>query len=521
MVALPLVHPNPPPRISPPSSSPSSSSPPHTPSPLSTSPNAAVPREQPIFSVAPLVADIHPHGTVNNSYMVVFKDDVDTQLRNNHFNFLQMAHEENSVLGDEVASGLRHIYDGHLKGYSGHFTPATIDRIRTMPEVAYVEKDQIVRTQDEVPLMALDTQKGAPWGLARISHRARLAFSTFTKYEYEKQGGEGVDVYVIDTGINVGHKEFDGRASWGKTIPLNDEDIDNNGHGTHCAGTIASNKYGVAKGAHVIAVKVLGSNGSGTMSDVVAGVDFAAKASQTKMEAAKKEFALTGKTTHKGSVSNMSLGGGKSQVLDTAVNKAVDNGMHFAVAAGNDNRDACNYSPAAAENAVTVGASTLGDIRAYFSNHGKCVDVFAPGLNILSTYIGSTSATTTMSGTSMASPHTAGLLAYLLSLYGTETFSPTVTPDLVPSALSSPSLISPSVSHAYSIAHSSIPSWLAAFLPPPSLVEAVAPTPKEPQTLTPKQLKAALLSLATKDVLTDALPAGTPNLLIFNNATSS
>lgn len=154
---------------------------------------------------------------------------------------------------------------------------------------------------------------------------------------YEERGGEGVDVYVIDTGINVHHREFEGRASWGKTVPENDEDEDGNGHGTHCAGTIASSKYGVAKGAHVIAVKVLGSNGSGTMSDVIAGVDFASKSAQAKMAAAKREFATTGRTKHKGSVSNMSLGGGKSIGLDRAVNKAVDGGMHFAVAAGMSN----------------------------------------------------------------------------------------------------------------------------------------------------------------------------------------
>lgn len=141
-------------------------------------------------------------------------------------------------------------------------------------------------------------------------------------------------MYIIDTGINVDHVEFGGRASWGKTIPQNDVDEDGNGHGTHCAGTIASAKYGVAKAAHVIAVKVLGSNGSGTMSDVVAGVEWATSAAKTKDDAAKAEFAATGKTSHKGSVANMSLGGGKSRALDDAVNAAVDEGVHFAVAAG-------------------------------------------------------------------------------------------------------------------------------------------------------------------------------------------
>jgi cerevisin len=171
-------------------------------------------------------------------------------------------------------------------------------------------------------------------GLARISHRPKLTFSTFTKYVYDSEGGDGVDVYVVDTGINIDHVEFEGRASWGKTIPDNDQDEDGNGHGSHCAGTVASRKYGVAKKANLIAVKVLGSNGSGTMSDVVGGVTWAANAAYKKKQLAEAEFAKTGKTSHKGSVANMSLGGGKSQALDDAVNKAVRSGLHFAVAAG-------------------------------------------------------------------------------------------------------------------------------------------------------------------------------------------
>jgi cerevisin len=174
--------------------------------------------------------------------------------------------------------------------------------------------------------------------LARISHRPKLTFSTFTKYEYDVSGGQGVDVYVIDTGINVNHVEFQGRAKWGTTVPQPDIDEDGNGHGTHCAGTIASRKYGVAKGANVIAVKVLGSNGSGSMSDVVGGVLWAATKAQKKAKAAAVEYQATGKTSHKGSVANMSLGGGKSRALDDAVNKAVNAGLHFAVAAGKQTR---------------------------------------------------------------------------------------------------------------------------------------------------------------------------------------
>lgn len=299
-----------------------------------------------------------------------------------------------------------------------------------------------------------EIEKNAPWGLARISHRDSLSLGTFSKYLYSSDGGEGVDVYIIDTGTNVKHIDFEGRAHWGKTIPANDEDLDGNGHGTHCSGTVGGKKYGVAKKANIYAVKVLKSNGSGTMSDVVKGVEWAAISHSEKVELAKKG---KGKKGFKGSAANMSLGGGKSVTLDLAVNAAVDAGIHFAVAAGNDNADSCNYSPAAAQKAVTVGASTLADERAYFSNYGKCNDIFAPGLNILSTWIGSDTAVNTISGTSMASPHIAGLLAYLLSLQ-------------------------PSKDSAFAVAE-----------------------------ITPKQLKESLLAVATQGSLTD-VPSNTKNV---------
>lgn len=362
-------------------------------------------------------------------------------------------------------------------------------------------------------------------GLARISHRPKLTFGTFTKYEFEANGGEGVDVYVIDTGINIKHNEFGGRASWGKTIPQNDVDEDNNGHGTHCAGTIASRKYGVAKAANVIAVKVLGSNGSGSMSDVIAGVVFAARSAAEKAMAAAAERKATGKTKHKGSVANMSLGGGKSQALDDAVNGAVDSGLHFAVAAGNDNRDACSFSPAAAEKAVTVGASTLGDERAYFSNFGPCVDVFAPGLNILSTWIGSEDAQNTISGTSMASPHTAGLLAYLLSIYPSATFNPSTT-SLIPSLeLNTQRPFTGSFTRLYDTVYNVMPGWVSGFIPPPRLIEAVTasaefkPLSSVDQPISPADLKSVLTRLASKGLLAQ-IPNDTVNLLVFNNFTS-
>ncbi|KAF5375547.1 hypothetical protein D9615_009135 [Tricholomella constricta] len=480
--------------------------------PLSTSPHHAPSYNSPL-TLAPLVMNDHPHGTLNNSYIVMLKRDLPQSLKANHFNFLQMAHDEDPLLAPN--SGIQQVYDGHqISGYAGHFSDAVVQRIRAMPEVAYVEQDQIVRT--------MAVQKSAPWGLARISHRPRLTFSTFTKYEYDPSGGEGVDVYVVDTGINIHHAEFEGRASWGKTVPQNDVDEDGNGHGTHCAGTIASRKYGVAKKANVIAVKVLGSNGSGSMSDVVGGVVWAATQAKAKADAHAALQAKGQKSNHVGSVANMSLGGGKSKALDDAVNRAVESGLHFAVAAGNDNRDACQYSPAAAEKAVTVGASTLGDERAYFSNHGSCVDVFAPGLNILSTYIGSTSATATLSGTSMASPHTAGLLAYLLSIYPSSKFNPSFDKEDNLLSLTQPQQPFVLSSTVYTVAHAALPRWVSAFLPSPALADSIgmtAPVPGRPK-LSPLHLKKALLDLSSRGLLTD-LPPQTVNLLIYNNATSS
>jgi cerevisin len=285
-----------------------------------------------------------------------------------------------------------------------------------------------------------------------------LSFSDYNKYLYAADGGDGVDVYVIDTGTNYEHVDFEGRAHWGKTIPANDADEDGNGHGTHCSGTVAGKKYGVAKKANVYAVKVLRSNGSGTMADVVKGVEWAANAHTEKAKKGKKGF--------KGSAANMSLGGGKSPALDRAVNGAVEAGIHFAVAAGNDNADSCNYSPAAADLAITVGASALDDSRAYFSNFGKCNDIFAPGLSIQSTWIGSKYAVNTISGTSMASPHIAGLLAYYLSLQ-------------------------PAKDSAYAVAE-----------------------------ITPKELKKNIISIGTKGALSD-VPSDTENVLAWNGGGSS
>ena len=305
------------------------------------------------------------------------------------------------------------------------------------------------------------------------------------------------------------HVDFQGRASWGVSIADGKFD-DGVGHGTHCAGTIGSRTYGVAKKANLIAVKVLGSDGSGSTSDVIAGVQWTVKQATAKAVAAAKEIALTGTTKYKGAVANMSLGGGKSPSLDSAVNRAADAGLHFAVAAGNDNRDACNYSPAAAEKPITVGACTLADERASFSNYGKCVDVFGPGLNILSTWIGSDTATNTISGTSMATPHTVGLLAYLLSIYPSANFNPTFDKSDELISLASEITQTP-LDGIYAVIHAALPPWISVFLPAPEFAQFAAP-------MTPARLKKSLIALSSTGKLA-SLPANTPNLVIFNNAT--
>lgn len=261
--------------------------------------------------------------------------------------------------------------------------------------------------------------------------------STFL-YRYPSSAGEGVTVYIIDTGIDVKHEEFEGRAKWGITIPEMEEDVDGNGHGTHCAGIVGSKSYGVAKKATIVAVKVLRSSGFGSNIDIIKGIEWVMNEHARRVSSDPQA-----KT-----VINMSLGGGRSIALDYLVNEAVKLGIHFTVAAGNDTEDACMYSPAAAERAITVGASTVQDSIAFFSNHGACVDIFAPGLDITSTWIeeqpedelpfaggpqgrrrpAANANKKTISGTSMASPHIAGIVALYL---GEQNYEPAALKDLL------------------------------------------------------------------------------------------
>lgn len=329
---------------------------------------------------------------IADHYIIVFKQDTKEADMLTHMSLIN----EYTAAGDNAnMNEIRHVYNLTMKGYSARLDSDLLDQVRSSSVVDYVERDQVVN--------AYEVQEDAPWGLARTSSRSKLGSKR--DYYYHANAGEGICVYVIDTGIYVNHTDFEDRARWGITIPKNEPDDDTNGHGTHCSGTIAGKSYGVAKKANLVAIKVLDSNGSGTLSDVIAGIEWAVGDHKKAQQ----------KATHRGSVANMSLGGGFSRALNSAVDAAVDAGIHFAVAAGNEDDDACNTSPASAKKVISVGASTIDDERAWFSNYGRCVTIFGPGLNIKSAWIGSPDATNTISGTSMASPHVAGALAYYLS----------------------------------------------------------------------------------------------------------
>jgi len=299
-----------------------------------------------------------------------------------------------------------HVYGfGNFGGFAAEMADDIVDLIRNLPGVDYIEQDAIVTANlgefDDIEKRAYTTQSSSTWGLSRVSHVNRQTSSY--SYTYDTSGGAGTCVYVIDTGIQTNHPEFEGRATFLANYAGDGSNSDGNGHGTHCAGTVGSKTYGVAKSAKLYAVKVLNASGSGSNSGVIAGINFVANDAQTR-----------GCTN--GAVGSMSLGGGKSTAVNSAAANAVSAGVFMAVAAGNDGADASNYSPASEPSVYTVGATDSSDAVASFSNYGSIVDIHAPGVSILSTWINS--GTRSISGTSMATPHVAGLAAYILALEG-------------------------------------------------------------------------------------------------------
>ncbi|MEX2458861.1 MAG: S8 family peptidase [Actinomycetota bacterium] len=282
-------------------------------------------------------------------------------------------------------------YRHAINGYVATLDAQQLAALGRDPSVAYVERDGVVT--------ASTTQTGATWGLDRIDQRARPLNGSFV---YTNTGA-GVTAYIVDTGIRFSHSQFGGRAVSGFDSVDGGSADDCNGHGTHVAGTVGGATYGVAKSVSLVAVRVLNCSGSGATSGVIAGVDW-----------------VTGNhAAGAPAVANMSLGGGASSALDTAVRNSINDGVAYAVAAGNGNilgfqANACNYSPARVGEAMTISATDSTDRKASWANYGNCVDWFAPGVSITSAWYSSDTATRTISGTSMATPHVAGVAALYL-----------------------------------------------------------------------------------------------------------
>ncbi|HEY0153385.1 MAG TPA: S8 family peptidase [Longimicrobium sp.] len=292
----------------------------------------------------------------------------------------------------------RFVYSAALNGFAAELNRGQLNALQNNPAVAYIEEDQIVD--------AATTQSGATWGIDRIDQRSRPLSGT---YNYTNTASN-VRAYIIDTGVRATHSEFrrtDGtsRASNSYNATGDGNSSDCNGHGTHVAGTVGGKTYGVAKAVMIRAVKVFTCSGSSANSIIIAGIDW------------------TTSNHVKPAVANLSLGGGASQATDDAVNRLSNAGVYVAVAAGNENTDACTRSPARASTVTTVASSTSSDAKSSFSNWGSCVELYAPGSSITSAWYGSDTQTNTISGTSMASPHVAGVGALYKGTYGDASYS--------------------------------------------------------------------------------------------------
>ncbi|XP_071483767.1 aqualysin-1-like [Diadema antillarum] len=279
------------------------------------------------------------------------------------------------------------IYRRVVHGFAVELTDRVLDIVRRLPAVDYIEEDGVIRAM------------GATWGLDRIDQRDIPLDGSYNPGT--SGGGSGRTVWVIDTGVLHTHNLFGGRATQEKNCAGDGKNYDCDGHGTHCAGTVGSSTYGVAQSVTIKGIKVLGCDGTGSTSDVIEGVDYVAEKGS------------------KYDIASMSLGGGTSIMMDNAVEELMAKSIFAVVAAGNEDTDACNGSPARVSGAITVGATSIDDSRWHWnawqgSNYGSCLDIFAPGEDITSTWYTSNSATNTISGTSMATPHVAGALA----LYG-------------------------------------------------------------------------------------------------------
>ncbi|KAK9719076.1 hypothetical protein K7432_005055 [Basidiobolus ranarum] len=293
-----------------------------------------------------------------------------------------------------ATTGEANTIGGRFHYMFGNYSQATLDFLQSHPLVDYIEKNTVVK--------ATAYEKNPPsWGLDRIDQET---FPLDQAYNYPDSGGEGVDVFVIDTGIYVEHQDFDGRAKWGVTV-INSPSTDLNGHGTFTAAIIGGRTFGVAKKASLYAVKALNSEGEGSTLTLLKGLQYVSQMHQLK--------------ANKKTIVNLSLGTAYNRVINEAVNIAVEEGIVVVVAAGNgingiDGQDACRFSPASASEVIAVGSTQINDAVSVFSNYGPCVTVYAPGDSVTSAFVGSPIATTTLSGTSFAAPHVSGVAALIL-----------------------------------------------------------------------------------------------------------
>ncbi|KAI1871044.1 hypothetical protein JX265_006084 [Neoarthrinium moseri] len=343
---------------------------------------------------------------IPGKYIVTLKDSASTSDVESHLGWVQSVHARS--LTKRQTAGIEKTYSiNSWNAYAGEFDDATIEEIKASADVVDVEEDQVWHLFDqpsnvELAPRALVTQTGATWGLGTVSHRT----SGSTTYIYDSTAGTGTYAYIVDTGLLTTHNEFGSRASYGYNA-VGGSNVDSVGHGTHVAGTIGGTTYGVSKSTTLIAVKVFEGESSST-SIILDGFNWAVNDITSKGRASKSAI-------------SMSLGGGFSSSFNSAVNSAYSSGVLSVVAAGNDGANAANYSPASAANAVTVGAITSTWSQASYSNYGSVLDVYAPGSSVLSAWIGSNTATNTISGTSMATPHVTGLALYLIALEGLST----------------------------------------------------------------------------------------------------
>jgi subtilisin family serine protease len=330
---------------------------------------------------------------------------------------------------------------GHgFPAFSAKLSERALEHLLQSNHYLFIEEDQEVNISVTVDVdvdaqPACVSQSNPDWGLRRCSTRGPY---TPGSYKYTPgHDGAGILAYVIDTGIYCGNNDFVTKQT-GTCINgvdyVDGSHIDGHGHGTHVAGTVGGQKYGVAKEVDLIAVRVLDNNGSGSWANVISGINWSLADSINRQ---------------KPGVANMSLGGGFSQSVNSAVEAAVAGGLHIVVAAGNSNDNACNYSPASAPSAITVGATDISDYRASYSNYGSCLDIFGPGTNIKSAWIGSPDATNTISGTSMASPHVAGAIAQYLSKK--KTLTPTQIARGIPRVATPNVVINPNGSPNYMV----------------------------------------------------------------------